>query len=151
MFLGVNKLNLDTKGRLAIPVKYRERLMGNGASAIVVTINPRKDVCGCIRKLNGNRLHRRYLACPRLNLRTANCSVCCWGMHPNLKWMAGTVLLNNELREYAGMDKRVALAGLGHKFELWSEESWTDGRKDWLEEAIQPDSDLSEELQNLAL
>ena len=63
----------------------------------------------------------------------------------------GRVLLNNELREYAGMDKRVALVGQGHKFELWSEESWTDSREGWLKEANQPESDLSEELQNLAL
>ena len=63
----------------------------------------------------------------------------------------GRILLNSELREYACMDKRVALVGQGKKFEIWDEESWSGGRENWLLEANQPESDLSEELGNLAL
>lgn len=152
VFLGVNKLNLDTKGRLAIPVKYRERLMGNGASGIVVTINPQERCLWLYPEAEWQPIALKVSRLPPLKRQNRQLQRLLLGHASELEMDGqGRVLLNNELREYAGMDKRVALAGLGHKFELWSEESWTDGRKDWLEEAVQPDSDLSEELQNLAL
>ena len=40
MFLGVNTLNLDAKGRIAIPAKHREPLVQCCASRVVVTLNP---------------------------------------------------------------------------------------------------------------
>ena len=40
MFLGVSTLNLDAKGRLAVPAKYRNALAQSCASRVVVTINP---------------------------------------------------------------------------------------------------------------
>ena len=43
MFLGVNTLNLDAKGRLAIPAKHRDTLAQCCASRVVVTINPNAD------------------------------------------------------------------------------------------------------------
>ena len=46
MYLGVSTLNLDAKGRLAIPARYRETLAGECASRVVLTINPSKtDRC----------------------------------------------------------------------------------------------------------
>ncbi|HFC52879.1 MAG TPA: hypothetical protein ENJ43_00395, partial [Gammaproteobacteria bacterium] len=40
VFQGFNTLNLDAKGRLAIPVKCREALGASDGSGVVVTINP---------------------------------------------------------------------------------------------------------------
>jgi MraZ protein len=37
---------------------------------------------------------------------------------------AGRVLISPALREYAQLDKAVALAGVGRKFELWNKEAW---------------------------
>ena len=37
MFRGVNSLNLDAKGRMAIPSKYRERLVAQCDGQLVVT------------------------------------------------------------------------------------------------------------------
>ena len=39
MFRGVNNISLDAKGRLAIPVRYRERLSQYCAGEMVVTID----------------------------------------------------------------------------------------------------------------
>lgn len=36
----------------------------------------------------------------------------------------GRVLLTSEQRDYAKLDKRVALVGVGNKFELWDEATW---------------------------
>ena len=152
MFLGVNTLNLDTKGRLAIPVKYRDRLLSNGASGIVVTINPQERCLWLYPEAEWQPIAQKVSRLPPLKRQNRQLQRLLLGHASELEMDAqGRVLLNNELREYAGMDKRVALVGQGHKFEIWSGDGWTEGREDWLEEANQPDSDLSEELQNLAL
>lgn len=152
MFLGVNTLNLDTKGRLAIPVKYRERLMDNGASSIVITINPQERCLWLYPQAEWLPIAQKVSRLPPLKRQNRQLQRLLLGHASELEMDGqGRVLLNSELRDYAGMDKKIALVGQGHKFELWSEQSWTDSREDWLAEANQPESDLSEELQNLAL
>ena len=39
MFRGVTILNLDAKGRMAVPTKYRERLQSSVESQLVVTLD----------------------------------------------------------------------------------------------------------------
>jgi MraZ protein len=63
----------------------------------------------------------------------------------------GRILLSAELREYASLDKRVALVGEGSRFEIWNEESWLGNREGWLAEANDLDSDLSDELGDMVL
>ncbi len=36
----------------------------------------------------------------------------------------GRIMLTAEQRDYAALDKRVALVGVGNKFELWDEARW---------------------------
>ena len=43
MFRGVSVLNLDAKGRLAIPARYRERLQSCCESHLVITVD--RDRC----------------------------------------------------------------------------------------------------------
>jgi MraZ protein len=38
----------------------------------------------------------------------------------------GRILLPQPLREFAFLDKRVALVGQGGKFEIWDEQRWKD-------------------------
>lgn len=57
----------------------------------------------------------------------------------------GRLLLPQTLRDYANLDKKAMLVGLGDKAELWSEQSWND----MLDE---DDDDLMpEEMMNLSL
>ena len=39
LFRGVNKLNLDAKGRLAVPTRYREQLRVSCGSQLVITVD----------------------------------------------------------------------------------------------------------------
>ena len=43
VFRGVNNISLDAKGRLAIPVRYRERLSQHCAGEMVVTIDTEEN------------------------------------------------------------------------------------------------------------
>ncbi|MBA3732487.1 MAG: cell division/cell wall cluster transcriptional repressor MraZ, partial [Gammaproteobacteria bacterium] len=44
----------------------------------------------------------------------------------------GRIRLPPALREFANLEKRVALVGQGKKFELWNEDTWTEQRDAWL-------------------
>lgn len=39
MFRGATLVNLDSKGRLSVPTRYREELLGNAAGQMVCTID----------------------------------------------------------------------------------------------------------------
>jgi MraZ protein len=40
MFKGFSSVNIDAKGRLAIPARYRDQLSAGDSSALVLTLNP---------------------------------------------------------------------------------------------------------------
>ncbi len=151
VFLGVNTLSLDTKGRLAIPVKYRKELGADGSS-LVVTVNPR-DRCLWLYP------EREWLPVVQKVSRLSSFKP----EHKNLQRLLigyaeevqldgqGRILLSKSLRDYAGMSKQVALVGQGFKFEIWDADAWFKGQEEWLEAFRNPESGLSEELANLAL
>ena len=39
MFRGVNQVNMDAKGRLTVPTRYRDEIMESCRGAVVVTID----------------------------------------------------------------------------------------------------------------
>jgi MraZ protein len=47
----------------------------------------------------------------------------------------GRIRLPPALREFANLEKRVALVGLGRKFELWNEETWVEQRDAWFKDS----------------
>jgi MraZ protein len=63
----------------------------------------------------------------------------------------GRILLAAELREFAGLNKRVSLVGQVNKIEIWDEESWRGGQEQWLSDVMPGDSGLPEELKGLSL
>lgn len=152
MFLGVNTLNLDAKGRLAIPAKHRESLAEMAASRVVVTINPREHCLWLYPENEWRDIARKVSRLPTLKRQNQLLQRLLLGHASELEMDSqGRILLATELREYAGMDKRVAIVGQGHKFEIWSEASWTENRESWMAEANQTDSELSEGLESMTL
>lgn len=124
MFQGAAQLNLDGKGRLAIPARYRDGLLDSCAGNLVLTA----DADGCLLlypepewlpirdKLNKlSSFNPRSRALQRLLVGHAEDVV---------MDSAGRVLVSPVLRSYAALDKSVMLIGQGNKFELWDEARW---------------------------
>ena len=154
MFLGVSTLNLDAKGRIAIPAKHRETLAQSCASRVVVTINPnRDDRCLWLYPENEWREIARNLSrLPPMIRQNQLIQRLMLGHASEVELDGqGRVLLPNELREYAGLGKRVSLVGQMHKFEIWDEEIWSGSREQWLGEALTEESGMSEELKGMRL
>lgn len=152
MFLGVNTLSMDAKGRLAIPVKYRQELGGADDSNVVVTVNPHDRCLWLYPEREWQPIAQKVSRLPPLNRQNKNLQRLLIGYAEQMQLDGqGRILLSKSLRDYAGMSKQVALVGQGHKFEIWDADSWQQNQAEWLEEFRHPEAQLSEDLASLAL
>jgi len=62
----------------------------------------------------------------------------------------GRILLPPPLREFANLDKRIALTGQGNKLVIWAESTWITERDSWVSDN-NSDEALSAELESLSL
>lgn len=125
MFMGEYNHTIDTKGRLIIPSKFREAL----GEEFVVT----KGLDGCLfifPKEEWNVFEEKLKALPLTNkdarkftrfflAGAASCEVD----------KQGRILLPAVLREFAGLEKDVVLAGVGGRIEIWQKEKWLESNE----------------------
>lgn len=151
LFRGVNALSLDTKGRLAVPSRYRDRLQSLCDGQLVLTID--RDRCLLIYPLpEWEEIERKLVQLPSLNRQARRLQRLLLGHATECELDgSGRVLLPSPLRDYAGLDKRVILIGQGNKFELWDEATWNEQRELWLEEEASDEEALGADLESLSL
>lgn len=151
MFRGVHKLSLDSKGRFAIPTRYRERLEQSCASQLVVTVDV--DRCLLIYPLP------TWEAIEQELMEQATYKPAVQGLQRLMVGHAtevemdgqGRVLLSQELREFARMDRQVVLVGQGKKLELWDGARWAERTDQLLDDPEALKRQLAESLGTLAL
>ena len=151
MFRGLQSINLDAKGRLAIPTKYREPLAELCGARLVATIDT-EERCLLIYPVNEwEEIQKKIEALPSFNPAARRIQRLLIGHATDLELDgSGRVLLPQPLREYAGLEKEVVWMGQGKKLELWSKAMWESRRDEYLEVVSQPDQ-LPDELQSLSL
>ncbi len=139
MFRGAAKLNLDVKGRLAIPTKYRDALRESCESCLVVTVD--RDRCLLLYpRPEWLEIERKLTNLPSFNKKVRAMQRLYIGNAQEVEMDAqGRILVPPELRKFASLEKHVALVGQGNKFEIWSEDVWDSQCEDWLD-----DDDLNE-------
>ena len=136
---------------MAIPAKHRDALADCCASRVVATINPREHCLWLYPESEWREIARKLSRLPTLKRQNQLLQRLLLGHASELEMDGqGRILISNELREYAGLGKKVSLVGQGHKFEIWDEETWAGSREDWLAEANDAGSELSEELGEMA-
>ncbi len=145
MLNGATKLNLDVKGRLAIPSRYRERLQEECAGRLVITLDPERRMVIYPyhewKEIEDNltSLPSTKAAMKIKRLMLGHASEC--DMDKN-----GRINLPPYLREKTGLEKQVVLVGIGKKFEVWDEATW---ERVWADE--DDGIDMSEVLASLSL
>ncbi|PWQ98728.1 division/cell wall cluster transcriptional repressor MraZ [Leucothrix arctica] len=151
MFRGISNLNVDTKGRIAIPSRYRESIQSSSTGQMIVTVD-HTDRCLLIYAMDEwENVERKLMRLPNSNRRVRNMQRLVLGHASEVELdTQGRIRLSAPLREYAGVDKPVVLVGQANKFELWSEETWLSQRDIWLTEA-QEDSDDDNVLDQFSL
>jgi MraZ protein len=125
MFQGAAQLNLDSKGRLAIPSRHRDMLLAHCTGQLVLTA----DADGCLLfypRPEWEPIRDKLLKMSALDPRIRALQRRLIGYAEEVEMdAAGRVLISPALRSYATLDKRVMLIGQGNKFELWDEAKWT--------------------------
>ncbi|ARU30593.1 cell division/cell wall cluster transcriptional repressor MraZ [Sulfuriferula sp. AH1] len=124
MFRGVTTLSLDTKGRLAVPSRYRDVLSAQGDGRVVVTADPSKCLL-LFPLLEWEPIEKKLNSLSSFNPQTRSLQRLLVGNAADLELdTTGRILLPAMLREFAALEKSVVLVGQGAKFELWNESRW---------------------------
>ena len=150
MFRGASKVTLDSKGRLAIPSRYRDRITSRGDGQLISTVD--RDYCLLIYPLpDWEEIERKLVRLPALNRQARRLQRLMVGYATELDMDShGRILLTRELREFAGLDRHAMLIGQGNKFELWDEERWNARREQWLADDQDERTGLPQELESLS-
>lgn len=124
MLNGYNPIALDSKGRVAIPARYRDYFREACGGRVTVTLS--FDMCLLVYPINEWRTVQEKVAALSDGVRR----------NQNFKRLLlghaeecdldgqGRLLISSALRKRANLGRRVALVGMGNKFELWDEEVW---------------------------
>jgi MraZ protein len=149
VFRGATKVTLDAKGRLAIPTRYRERILARCDGQMVATVD--KDYCLLIYPYpDWEEIERKLIRLPSLNKKARRLQRLMVGHAAEVDLDShGRILLSQQLREFAGLGRQAILIGQGNKFELWDEDSWNQKRDEWLSD--DDETDLPAELESLSL
>ena len=151
MFRGANAINLDAKGRLAMPSRYRDELDSRSSGQLIVTIDA-VDPCLCVYPLDEWELIEAKLrALPSLREENRRLQRVLIGNAVDLELDSnGRFLVPPRLREHAGLDKHAMLVGQLNKFQLWNESAWNALAEADLAAIKQPGG-LPDELRDLIL
>jgi MraZ protein len=124
MFRGVAHISLDSKGRLAVPSRYRDALMVQCGGRLVITAD--FDKCLLLYPVpEWEPIQQKLMALSSLNPRIRNLQRQLIGYAEDIEMdAAGRVLVSSALREFAALEKNVVLVGQGNKFELWDRTQW---------------------------
>ncbi len=149
-FRGINNLTLDAKGRMAMPSRYRDRLLEACGGKLVITVD--RDHCLLVYPLpEWDIIESKLTALPSLNEQTRVLQRLLIGYATECELDSqGRILLPGMLREFAALDKKIVLIGQGKKFEIWDEASWNENQQQWLD-TVQGSDELPAALEDLSL
>jgi MraZ protein len=152
VYRGINAINLDSKGRMTLPTRYREPLQQGDGSQLVLTIDTDSPCLLLYPISEWQKIEEKIQALPSFNKATRRIQRLLIGHATEVEVdNSGRVLVQPLLREYAHLDKEVVLIGQGNKFEIWDKKQWHKHRDGWLAEEADSTTDVPPELQTLAL
>lgn len=151
MFRGANAVTLDAKGRMAMPIRFREQIAERSRGHLVATVD-RADRCLLIYPLpDWELIEQKLVKLPTLNAATRRLQRLMIGHATELELDGnGRILIPPTLREYAALSRNAMLIGQGGRFELWDEAHWNERREHWLK-VDDNDETLPPELESLSL
>jgi MraZ protein len=147
---GHTSINLDAKGRIAIPTRYRAYLDETSGGKICATVHP--DICLILYPApEWGTVQRRLMKLSNMDKQARDLQRLINGYAADLELDgSGRLLLPPSLREFAQIDKHAVLIGVGNKFELWDEQRWNDLQNVWVGDG-ETEGSMSEELKSFSL
>jgi len=149
VFFGETAINLDAKGRLAVPKRYRDDLKEQCENRMVLTYSAfDSGVLWLYLEKEWQRVRDEVMALPSLNTNHRSLQRRLVGSATAVEPDGtGRILLPPSLREVAGLQKHVVMLGMGSRFEIWDEGVLNQKR----EEEMNLDETASAEMARLVL
>ncbi len=150
MFFGETAINLDAKGRLALPTRYRDAIDAACSGRLVLTYSAfdsgalwlypepewervRNEVMSLSTFKPAHRSLQRRLVGSAAQVEPDG---------------SGRILLPATLRQVAGLEKHAVFLGMGSRFEIWNEKTLAQKRH---EEELELNGEASAEMSSLVL
>lgn len=152
MFRGATLVNLDSKGRLTVPTRYRGMLNEESKGQMVCTIDLHQPCLLLYTLPEWEIIEEKLSRLSTMNPAERRVQRLLLG-HASECQMdnAGRLLLASTLRKHAGLTKEVMLVGQINKFELWDEQTWYQQVEDDIAAERLTNEPLSARLQDLSL
>ena len=136
MFRGSSFHNLDSKGRLIVPARFRDVLKQSGVQGLM--ISKLDGALSCYTFEQWRKIEERILnlAAKSEDMRRFR-RIFVGGAHECLLDKQGRILIPPSLRQEVGLGKEVVLVGVLDHFEIWAKKSW-----------VQEDEKLQNDMRN---
>lgn len=152
MFRGFSSVSLDSKGRLAIPSRFRERLMEMAGGCLVQTLNPLDRSLWLYPLPEWDLIEEKLAVLSDFDKQSRRAKQMMRGYATDCQLDShGRILVPAELRDYARLDKQAIILGQGNKFEIWNRGSWEEQRDNWLGMVGDEEGTPADALQSLSL
>ena len=152
MFRGFSKISIDSKGRLAIPSRYRALVLDQALNNLVITLNPLDRSLWLYPLPEWELIEDKLTTLSDFDKQSRRTKQMMRGYANDCQLDSqGRILIPKELRGYAELSRQVVILGQGNKFEIWDEKSWEKQRDDWLESISNESTSSSDSLCSLSL
>ncbi len=120
MFLGEYEYRVDSKGRLPLPPRFRDKLK----DGLVLTAGPERCIVAYA-PAEWEKLAARLTGGSIVQSKLRRLNRALFGSAFNLELDAqGRVALPQKLREHAGIANEAVVAGANTYFEIWNKDDW---------------------------
>jgi len=152
VFRGFSTVNIDSKGRLAVPSRFRDRLMLIADGRLVQTLNPLDRSLWLYPLADWEVIEAKLAALSDFDKQGRRAKQMMRGYATDCQLDSqGRILVPTELREYAQLQKQAVILGQGNKFEVWDLEGWEQQRDQWLSGIDSGEGEPSDALKSLSL
>jgi len=124
MFIGEFKHNIDAKGRIAIPAKFRTKLTGGA----IITKGLDNNHCLYVLTMKDwDILAQKIVNLPiaKADSRAFSRHILSGATDVELDGQ-GRILIPDYLKKYAGLGKETIVVGVYNRMEIWDAASWND-------------------------
>ncbi|MDD5278445.1 MAG: division/cell wall cluster transcriptional repressor MraZ [Acidithiobacillus sp.] len=129
MFRGTHRHNLDSKGRMNVPARFRDWLNAHCDGQIVVTIDvqsrPGEHCLVAYPLPTWEKVEARVAELPGNNPAARQFQRMFVGQSEEMRLDSqARILLSPNLRRFAEIDKELVVVGQINKFEIWDAQCW---------------------------
>ena len=124
MYRGATRINLDGKNRIAIPTKYREKILIESSGLLVLTAHIYKCLL-LYPQFAWEPIQEKIMNLSSFEKKSSGLQRLLVGFAEDISLdKASRLVIPSELKNYAEIDKNAIFIGQGSHFEIWNSDHY---------------------------